>query len=240
MLFVGKLFDVLLPPLCLACDMRVATHGTVCQNCWSQIHFIAAPYCFGCGAPFDAPVGEGQICAPCLTYSPVFSAARAAMIYDDVSKRLILGFKHGDRTHMASAMAQWMQRAGQEYWNDADVLVPVPLHRWRLFKRRYNQAAMLAQHVGQGTGKPVWVDGLLRQRPTPTQGHMSREERQKNVKGAFTVNPRYRQAMSGKNVILVDDVLTTGATLNECSRVLLEVNANSVRVLTLARVRGYV
>ena len=161
------------------------------------------------------------------------------MLYDDASKRLILGFKHGDRTHLAATLAQWMHRAGQEFWDEADCLIPVPLHRWRLFKRRYNQATLLAHGLKHLTGKPVWVDGLLRQRATPTQGHRNRKERQTNVKGAFVMNRHYGEHVQDKSIILIDDVLTTGATLNECSQTLLDAGAKDVKVLTLARVRGY-
>lgn len=239
MSLAAKALDLLLPPLCLSCDAPVAGHGTLCAGCWKGIQFVAAPYCSGCGAPFDTPVGEGQICAACLTNPPVFRTARAAMLYDDASKRLILGFKHGDRTHLAGTLAGWMQRASQDYWENADIVIPVPLHRWRLFKRRYNQAAMLAKEIGKATGKPVAVDGLLRLKPTPIQGHRNRKERQANVKGAFAVNPRFAAQIKGKAIVLIDDVLTTGATLNECSRILLEGGAQTVQALTLARVKSY-
>ncbi len=239
MSFAAKALDLLLPPLCLACDARVTEHGTLCAKCWSDIQFIAAPYCGTCGAPFDTPVGEGEICAACLTNPPIYAAARSAMLYDDASKRLILGFKHGDRIHMVHTLAGWMQRAGHELWQDADLIMPVPLHRWRLFKRRYNQAALLAKSLGEATGKHVLVDGLLRLKPTPTQGHRNRKERQANVKGAFGINPHHLTAIKDKNIILIDDVLTTGATLNECSRTLLDAGAKSVKTLTLARVKSY-
>jgi ComF family protein len=239
MSLAAKALDLLLPPLCLACDAPVTGHGALCAACWSGIHFIAAPLCSGCGAPFDAPVGDGMLCAACLTDPPVFSGARAAMLYDEASKRLILGFKHGDRTHLARALAGWMHRAGREFWGKADCVIPVPLHRWRLFRRRYNQAALLAEGIGALANKPVLIDGLRRPKATPIQGRMNRKQRQANVKGAFALHPRRREEIRDKTIILIDDVLTTGATLNECSRVLLEGGAKSVSALTLARVRGY-
>jgi ComF family protein len=239
MSLAARALDILLPPLCLACDAAVTRHGTLCPSCWSEIQFIAPPYCSGCGAPFDMPVGDGELCAGCLLHPPAFKAARAAMLYNDASKRLILGFKHGDRTHLTNTLAGWMQRAGAEFWEKADLMIPVPLHRWRLFKRRYNQAALLAQSLSAAAQKPVLVDGLLRLKPTPTQGRKNRKERETNVKGAFTVNPAHRQGIGGKSILLIDDVLTTGATLNECSRILGAAGAGSVDVLTLARVKGY-
>ncbi|HEU0117134.1 MAG TPA: ComF family protein, partial [Alphaproteobacteria bacterium] len=165
--------------------------------------------------------------------------ARAAMLYDDASKRLILSFKHSDRTHTSRALASWILRAGQDFMAETDAIIPVPLHRWRLFKRRYNQAALLAVEIGKRAGKPVWADGLMRLRPTPIQGHLNRKQRHANVHAAFALNSRHAEHIKGKNLTLIDDVLTTGATVNECSRVLLKAGAASVRVLTLARVKNY-
>jgi ComF family protein len=235
----AKILDVLLPPLCLACDAPVKDQGALCSTCWSDTHFIAPPFCATCGTPFDAPVGDGQICAACIAHPPLFASARAAMLYDEGCKKLILGFKHGDRTHLTRTLAQWLQRAGHDVLATADAIMPVPLHRWRLFKRRYNQAALLALALGAATGKPVLADGLLRLRPTPTQGHMNRKERQVNVHGAFGLHARCRDGVKGKTIVLIDDVLTTGATLNECSQTLLEAGAEAVHVLTLARVKNY-
>ena len=238
MSFASKALDILLPPLCSACDAPVTSHGTLCPACWSGIQFITAPYCTSCGAPFDTPVGDGEICASCLTTPPTFQSARSAMLYDETSKRIILGFKHGDRTHLSKMLAGWMQRAGQEFWSNVDCIVPAPLHRWRLFKRRYNQAALLAEHISDATKTTLMVDGLLRLKATPTQGHLNRKERQANVKGAFAINPIHQPHIKDKKIVLVDDVLTTGSTLNECSRVLLEAGAKSVHSLTLARVKN--
>jgi ComF family protein len=172
--------------------------------------------------------------------APVFQSARAAVLYDDASRKLVLGFKHGDRTHAAKALAVWMRRAGGEILEQADALVPVPLHRWRLFQRRYNQSALLAQQIGLLAGKPVLYDALRRIRPTPSQGHFTRKERRENVKGAFAVSSEDKAAAEGKTLLLIDDVLTTGATVDECARVLLVAGAKQVLVLTLSRVRGAV
>ncbi|MGE3622297.1 MAG: ComF family protein [Bdellovibrionales bacterium] len=234
----SQALDLLLPPLCLSCDAPVAEHRTLCPACWGRMQFIAAPFCACCGAPFDVPAGEGALCGSCIGDAPAYAAARAPMLYDDASRRIILGFKHGDRTYPAAALAAWMHRAGTEFWADADCVVPVPLHRWRLLKRRYNQSALLANELGRMAGKPVLVDALLRQRATPVQGHLKRDERAANVKGAFTVNPFCRSRLAGKAVVLVDDVLTTGATVNESARVLCKAGARSVNVLTLARVKA--
>jgi ComF family protein len=233
-----NLLDFLLPPLCLNCHEPVGGHQTLCPDCWTAVQFIAPPQCSRCGVPFDVPVEEGTLCGECLASPPVYGRARSAMIYDEASKRLVLSFKHGDRLHAVPAMALWMQRAGEEFWAAADVIVPVPLHRWRLFARRYNQAALLAQALGRITGKPVGFDALRRVRATPSQGHMNREQRKKNLKGAIVLNPRCAGWIEGKKVVLVDDVLTTGATVNECCRVLLASGASEANALTLMRTRS--
>jgi ComF family protein len=160
------------------------------------------------------------------------------MLYDDGSRKLVLGFKHGDRTYAAGALAAWMHRAADEFISAADFLVPVPLHRWRLFKRRYNQSSLLAHALGRLAGKPVLPHLLRRIRATPSQGHRKRKERQENVRGAFAITGH--EQIAGKNIVLVDDVLTTGATVEECSRVLLDAGAARVDVLVLSRVKSRV
>lgn len=188
--------------------------------------------------PFDIPVGEETLCASCLSDEPPFESARAAMLYSDESKKLVLGFKHADRTHMAKALAIWMHRAGGELLKNCDALLPVPLHRQRLFERRYNQSGLLAQEIGKLTNKPVLVDALSRVRDTPQQGHLKRKERQENVRGAFAAKDK--GLLAGKTLVVVDDVMTTGATVSECARVLLKAGAARVDVLALARVKGIV
>ncbi|MDR3425785.1 MAG: ComF family protein [Alphaproteobacteria bacterium] len=235
-----RALDLLLPPLCLMCDEPVGGNATLCPACWKQIQFIAKPFCDCCGMPFDIPVEDGTLCGACLAETPNFAAARAAMLYDEGSRKLVLGFKHGDRTYAAKALAVWMHRAGGAFWDKADALVPVPLHRWRLFRRRYNQSALLAQNIAALAGKNYLPDALIRTRDTPSQGHMRRKERQDNVRGAFAVPEARRKNIVGKTVVLIDDVMTTGATVEECARMLLKAGAARVHVLVLARVRSVV
>jgi ComF family protein len=236
---LNAILDFLLPPLCLNCYEPVGEHQTLCPSCWKAIHFTAPPCCARCGLPFDVPVEAGTLCGECLTSPPTYTSARSAMIYDEASKRLVLSFKYGDRLHVVPALAGWMQRAGESFLADADMIIPVPLHRWRLFLRRYNQAALLAQALSRNTGKPVEIDCLQRRRATKSQGKMNREKRKQNVKNAFCFTHRGIDKIKGKNIILIDDVLTTGATVNECSRVLLEAGAERVDVLTLMRTRSF-
>lgn len=233
-----RVLDAVLPPLCLSCGAVVAEPGSLCPQCWGRMGFLSAPHCHACGHPFDVDSGgEGEmLCGPCLAKPPPWGRARAVLRYDDASKPLILRFKHADRLEGAPAFARWMVRAGAELLAEAEILVPVPLHRWRLLARRYNQAALLALAVGRQSGVAVAPDALIRLRRTLSQGHMDREQRRRNVAGAFAVSERRRDLVTGKRVVLIDDVLTTGATLGECARVLLKTGAARVDVLTLGRV----
>jgi len=228
--------DALLPPQCLGCRAGVDAPGQLCATCWAGIGFIAAPFCACCGLPFDLDPGPGALCAACIAEPPDYDRARAVFRYDEASKGLVLRFKHGDRTDAAPAFARWLHRAAGELMDQADLVAPVPLHRWRLLKRRYNQAALLANELAALSGRPVVPDLLVRRRQTPSQGHLSRAERLKNVRGAFAVRPRHAAALAGKRVLLVDDVLTTGATVSAVARALRRAGAARVDVVTLARV----
>lgn len=229
----GRLLDLVLPPRCLACGTPVAAAGALCGACWGTMTFLTPPWCACCGLPFDHH-GAGALCGACLARPPDFNRARAALRYDDASRRLVLAFKHADRLDAAPAYGRWLAAAGAELLDGADLLVPVPLHRQRLLRRRYNQAAELARALGRLSGVPVAPDLLVRHRPTPSQGHLSAGARRDNVRGAFRVGRA--GALDGARLVLIDDVLTTGATVGACARVLRRQGARSVDVLTLARV----
>ncbi len=234
--FATRTLDVLLPPQCLRCGALVDAPGVLCPSCWERIVFLGPPQCDACGLPFEYDVGEGALCGACTRKRPQFHRARAAMVYDDASRRLVLAFKHGDRTDTAPAFGRWLVRAGSDLIADADVVAPVPLHWTRLFARRYNQAALLGYAVGRLAGVPVVPDLLVRRRRTASQGRLSPSARYRNLRGAFAAARSRVAVIKGRRVLLVDDVLTTGATAAACARTLLRAGARAVDVLTLARV----
>ncbi|MBF0248201.1 MAG: ComF family protein [Alphaproteobacteria bacterium] len=237
----GRILDLVLPPTCFGCGRVVGEPHALCPDCWTRLTFIGPPVCDACGHPFDHEVPDRALCGACARERPPFGRARGALLYDDASKDLVLGFKHADRTELAKLFSKWMTQAGRALVAEADLVVPVPLHWTRLFSRRYNQAALLARALGRSCGVAVLPDALVRARRTPSQGHLGVKARARNVQGAFRVHPRRGARIRGKRVLLVDDVYTTGATARACAKVLLRGGAASVDVLVLARVvRGFV
>ncbi|HEY3146882.1 MAG TPA: ComF family protein [Dongiaceae bacterium] len=230
------LLDAVLPPRCLKCGEIVADAGSLCGQCWQGLRFLGSPCCACCGLPFEFDMGENSLCAACIADRPLYNRARAALTYDDASRDLILRFKHADRTDGAATFAGGMARAGAELVESADIIAAVPLHRWRLVRRRYNQAAILANAIGRMRGKLVIPDLLVRRRATPSQGHLGRSQRQRNVSGAFVLHPGRTQVTAGARILLIDDVLTTGATAEACVRTLRSAGAIAVDLLVLARV----
>ena len=230
--------DLLLPPRCAACDNPVGVQGQLCSACFGRTNFVTVPLCARCGVPFSsAEQGDADgVCPTCHERPPLFRHARAALRYDEQARRLILPLKHGDRIELAHILAPMMTRAGAALLAAADVLVPVPLHRRRLFERKYNQAALLAHAVGRLAGRPVLSDALIRTRSTAPLDEKSPEERAREVAGSFETRRRRVGQIVGRAVLLVDDVMTSGATANACSVALLEAGASTVDVLVAARV----
>src|SRR5579863_5283278 len=225
--------DGVLPPRCLACGATVDAVDALCGACWATINFFAPPWCATCGLPFPHPMGDGAVCGDCARRQQGWDRARAVLRYDKRSRRLVLMLKHGDQTHLAGAFGRWMQRAGGEVLTGADLLIPVPLHWTRLFARRFNQSALLANAIHAAGGPPVAADWLVRRRRTPSQGTLGPLARARNVRGAFAL--KRGRSVKGKRVVLIDDVLTTGATAEECARVLRRGGADYVGVMVLAR-----
>lgn len=236
-----RALDILLPPQCLSCHTLVEDPGTLCLECWDQVTFITRPHCVICGLPFEFAgqgndFADGNLCGSCVRQSPVFERARAVLAYDPASSPFILTFKHADRTESASAFARWMVRAGADVLEDADYIAPVPLHWSRLLTRRYNQSALLGQSIGRLTGVRVLADLVIRKRATPSQGRFNPPARRRNVRGAFVLREKYTTAIAGKRIVLIDDVLTTGATVSAVTNALLKGGAGAGDVLTLGRV----
>lgn len=225
--------DAVFPPRCLACPAPTATAGRLCAACWRETHFIAGTTCRRCGVPLVGEAGAEDICERCLHHPPSWDRGAAALIYGGAGRRMVLALKHGDRLDTVGPLAAWMAQAGRDLLAEADVVAPVPLHWTRLLRRRYNQSAELARRIGRLAGRPVVPDLLVRRRATPPQGG-GREARAANQAGAFAVAPR--RSVTGRRVLLVDDVLTTGATLSGCADVLRAAGATGVDVLVLARV----
>ncbi len=230
---IGRtLVDGVLPPRCLACGSVVDEPNALCGRCWAAMTFFAPPWCAVCGLPFPHPMGESAVCADCARQQASWNRARSVMRYDKHSRPLVLALKY-DRTHLAKALGGWMHRAGGDILEGVDFIVPVPLHWTRLFARRYNQAGLLAHAIHAAGGPPVAPDWLVRRRRTPSQGRLGAAARVRNVRGAFHLRPG--RSVKGKRLVIVDDVLTTGATVEECARVLRRGGAGFVGVLTLAR-----
>lgn len=236
-----RLLDALLPPRCLACPSEVAEHGTLCAACFTALAPVTAPFCARCGVPFahegQGETGEGGLlCDPCRNRAPAFRTARAAFRYGEGARRLILPFKHGDRTDLARPLARQMARAGASLLARAEIIVPVPVHWRRLVARRYDQAALLALALGHIGGIPVVPDMLRRILATEALGGKSAAERAATVEGAFAVSRAGARRVRGRQVLLVDDVMTSGATAGACAVALLAAGAAAVDVLAAARV----
>lgn len=234
----AALVDLVFPPVCLACRRAVETHGALCPACWSRMRFIERPFCERLGLPFAQDLGaEGLLSPEAIANPPVYARARAAVCFEDGPARsLVHRLKYHDRMEVAGPMGRWMARAGAELLTEADCLAPVPLHRSRLFTRRFNQAAALAEAVSRECGAPVEALALVRKKRTSPQVGLSKSQRALNLQGAFGVPEDMRDRIAGKRVVLVDDVITTGATANAAARALRRAGAADVDVLAFARV----
>ncbi len=227
--------DLVLPPRCPACGIIVSAPDQFCAACWPELAFIAEPQCACCGLPFELPQPAGSLCGGCIADPPPYDSARAAFVYAGAARQLVLALKHGDRPHLAHAALPGLRRAGSAMLALPEPLImPVPLHRWRMWRRGYNQAALLARALADATGTACDLDALTRPRNTLASRGMNRRQRAANVRAAFRLTHPAR--MAERHIILVDDVLTTGATAHACARLLKKAGAASVHVLTLARV----
>jgi ComF family protein len=228
--------DAALPPLCPSCREPLGDGTGLCAGCWSKLALIEPPYCARLGIPFDYDAGPGLLSMEAIADPPAYDRARAAVRYDEIARELVHAYKYGDRLDLAPLIGRWMARAGQELLKDADALVPVPLHWRRLWARRFNQSAALATEISRLSGVPVQHDALRRARPTTQQVGLSKAQRAENVAGAFRVPAEAKGQIAGRRLVLIDDVLTSGATADTCTRALLRAGAGHVDVLVFARV----
>lgn len=234
--WLKRSLNLLLPPLCSVCKTPVNDPQKLCAACWAQLSFIQKPLCVLCGYPFEYEMGEGEKCTFCLDHPPSYTHMRSAFYYDGVIKKLLMGFKHGDRIDYLPLLTRWLKAV---YDDDpelcADLIIPVPIHRSRLIKRRYNQAALLSSALSKALKIPSSSSALTRNRMTPPQTG-SRGERLLNVKKAFAVDERDLVILKGKTILVIDDVVTTGATIEACAAALNKAGAKNVKAISLARV----
>ncbi|MEM9332664.1 MAG: ComF family protein [Pseudomonadota bacterium] len=228
--------NVIVPNTCLICDAYVAQPGGCCATCWSKLSFVKAPMCPVMGIPFQFDMGDKILSAEAIANPPPFERLRTVFLYDDEIRRLVSLIKYSDRTDLVPWIANWMMVAGGALLDDANYIVPVPLHVSRLRKRRFNQSAELARCIGKSRNLAYAPELLIRRKATRQQVGLTENQRERNVSGAFSVPEASKPVLSGKRILLVDDVYTTGATVKAATRALLRAGASNIDVLVLAKV----
>ena len=230
--------EFIYPPQCPSCRAEVDVASGICPDCWRDIVFLSGDLCHLCSAPLEGDLGADPVCDACAHHPPAWDRGGAAVLYEGVGRKLVLALKHGDRLDIAPLAAGWMARAGGDLVASADLIVPAPMHWMRLARRRFNQAAELARSVALTADAPhaFAPDLLTRRKATATQDGKTRAERLDNVAGVFSVAEKWRASVPGSRILLVDDVMTTGATLSECAEVCRVAGAAEVNVLVMARV----
>ena len=230
--------NLLVPQTCHACQVPVTAPGGLCSTCWGKLELVSAPVCDVYGTPMAYDVGAGAISPRAIEQPPGWHRARGAAVFNDASQALVHALKYRDRHEVTMTLARMMLHAGRDLLADANVLVPVPLHQWRLWRRRYNQSALLAREVSGLSGVAMVPDLLVRSRQTRSQVGLKHGERARNVKGAFEMSARHVERVAGARIVLVDDVMTSGATASECARALMAAGAAQVDLLVFALVSG--
>lgn len=227
--------NLFFPPRCAACGAAVDHAHTLCSACFESLHIITQPACACCGFPFAHPMGEEALCGACLEKPPPYQKGWAVLRYDDAATQLVSRLKYSDKTHLAPFLGTLMVRHGHPVLEGAELLIPVPLHWRRMVTRRYNQSLLLAREIARASHISLLPGAMRRTRHTPPQASLTRSERLDNVRGAFAVQEQHKPIIAGKKLVLIDDVMTTGATIHACCKTLKQAGAKEMRVLTLAR-----
>jgi len=233
---INYIVSLVFPARCVSCGVMTSAESAVCVECWKGLHFISGPSCAKCDYPFEFDIDEGMLCGSCLKEDWYFDRVLSVLRYSDTSKTIVSKLKYSDKTHIAKQCGLLMRKKIAHKLADYDYIIPVPMHRSRLRKRFYNQSSLIASHLSSFSGIEVLHNGLVKMKSHAPQTGLTRAGRKINVRGSFSINDSYRDRIKGSSVLLVDDVYTTGATVNECSRVLKRAKAESVTVVTLARV----
>lgn len=230
--------DILVPPACLNCGTATSEQGTLCPNCWGEMHFVEQPYCAILGRPFGYDHGAGSVSPEAIADPPPFDRLRSVVVYNDLARSLVSCLKFGDRLELAPWMAKWMSVSGRELLAECDMIVPVPLYWRRLFARRFNQSAELARNIGKVSSKKYAPLVVERRKKTRQQVGLSVSERARNVQGAFIVPAHAKPLIEGMRVLLIDDVYTSGATVKACARAFRRAGVGGIDVLSFASVTG--
>lgn len=231
---ICSILDLIAPPKCAVCDIKVEKINTICSNCWGGLVFIGNPKCDICSNTF--PVEQfDKVCYDCQTISPAFDKVVSSVVYNDLTEKLIFGLKYNDRIDYSEIISEFIKNALVQENCLIDVLIPVPLHKNKLKKRGFNQATLISKKLMKKLGTPLKYDILLKTKDNISQSGLDREDRFKNVTGVYTVNSDHKNALKGKNICLIDDVITTGATVNECAKLLKKAGAKSVICASFAR-----
>lgn len=237
MKLLKQIFDIFFTHSCYICKESI-NHEGICNDCWKKLKFITNPKCKICGYPFefhDEDINKDLICLKCLRKYPKFDKNISSLRYNEASKNIIIPFKHSNKTILKNFISEIMISSGKELIDQCDFIIPIPIHFKRLIKRKYNQSALLAHTISKKT-KKKYLPVLKRIKFTESQGHLTTKERIKNVKNNFEINKKYKKIIIGKTALLIDDVITTGATINECARVLKNNGFSRVLVLTFCKV----
>lgn len=231
--FLKNVVDYVLPPRCLACTELIVTSDSFCADCWNNLNFVAKPYCMICGSLLGISTMENITCGKCITTKPYYDSMRSLFIFDDNSRKIIHAFKYYDKTHMAKCFARLLYSKYNTELQDIDIITSVPMHKLKRLMRMYNQSQILSEELNNMMHKTLYNDLLIKYKMTKSQTVLSGKSRTQNISGSIRVNDNYR--LQNKNILLVDDVTTTGATILECSKLLKAAGSNVVRVITIAR-----